>query len=286
MGDRLVDAGRARVDVLDHGFTVGDGVFETMRTLRGPDGRLAAFALDRHVARLIRSATGLGLTAPDAARVRDAVGHVCSRNPELGEGARVRITLSSGPGPVGSDRGGDEQTLVVTAAPAVAWPATTALAISPWPRNERSPLVGLKTTSYAENVVALARAKGLGAGEALLANLAGNICEGTGSNVFLGVSGRVVTPTLASGCLAGITRELVLEWAPAAGVDAVEEDLPLSALPMVDEIFLTSSTRDVHPVLAVLDERGRPVWSVEEVGPLTAGVRRTFGERSRQDVNP
>ena len=85
------------------------------------------------------------------------------------------------------------------------------MVVVPWPRNERSAVAGLKTTSYAENVVALAHATERGAGEAIFANLAGNLCEGTGSNVFVGVDGRLVTPPLSSGCLAGITRELVLE---------------------------------------------------------------------------
>ncbi len=286
VGDGLVEASAARVDVLDHGFTVGDGVFETMQRVTGPDGVPTAFALDRHVARLARSAAGLGVQAPPADVVRHAVDEVCRANPDLADGARVRITLSSGSGPIGSDRGTGGPTLVVTAAPAVRWPDVTSVAVSPWPRNERSPLAGLKTTSYAENVVALAQAKGLGAGEALLANLAGTICEGTGSNVFLGAQGRLVTPTLSSGCLAGITRELVLLWGPSADVVIEEEDMPLADLGRVDEIFLTSSTRNVQPVLRVLDPEGRTVWSAPDVGTLTARVRRTFDDRARRDPNP
>ena len=78
-------------------------------------------------------------------------------------------------------------------------------------RNERSAVAGAKTTSYAENVVALAHAKAQGAGEAIFANTVGALCEGTGTNVFLGRDGRLFSPALATGCLAGVTRELVCE---------------------------------------------------------------------------
>src|SRR4029078_9248441 len=110
-------------------------------------------------------------------------------------------------------------------------------------RNERCPLAVLKTTSYAENVIALAYAAERGASEAVFGNLAGNLCEGTGTNVFVAVGGRLVTPPLAAGCLAGVTRALVLEL-----TDAVEENVALGALARVDEAFLTSSTRDVQAV--------------------------------------
>ena len=103
----------------------------------------------------------------------------------------------------------------------------------PWPRNERGALAGLKTTSYAENVVALAHAAERGATEAVFANLPGHLCEGTGSNVFYVVDGELRTPTLASGCLAGITRALLLEWYGGREVDEpvevladAERDLP------------------------------------------------------------
>ena len=96
-----------------------------------------------------------------------------------------------------------------------------------------------------------------------MANLVGDLCEGTSTNVFVVVDGVVLTPTLASGCLPGITRELVVEW-----FDVVEQDLPLSVLDTADEVFLTSSTRDVHPVVR-LDDRA---WS--QVGRSRKAYRR------------
>jgi branched-chain amino acid aminotransferase len=136
---------------------------------------------------------------------------------------------------------------LVQCGPQTPWPPTASVVVVPWPRNERGALAGLKTTSYAENVVALARAQEEGADEALFGNTAGNLCEGTGTNVFVVVGDRLITPPLSSGCLAGVTRELLLEVDPAI----IESDVPLTQLPSVDEAFLTSSTRDVMPISAI-----------------------------------
>jgi len=152
----------------------------------------------------------------------------------LGDPLRLRITLTGGPGPLGSERGAAGPTLVVALAAMRSWAPTAKAVVVPWTRNERAATAGLKTTSYADNVVALARAKAAGGTEALMANTAGDLCEGTGSNVFLVLDGQLVTPPLSSGCLAGVTRALVLEW-----TGAVERDLPMVALQEASEVFLT-----------------------------------------------
>jgi branched-chain amino acid aminotransferase len=245
----VVSPAEAQVSVFDHGLTVGDGVFETLKLI---DGR--AFALGRHLARLHRSATGLGLDVPlSDARLRDAVDEVvAAAGPRAG---RLRITLTGGPAPLGSGRGEAPPTFVIAAAPQEPWePDTTAVTV-PWPRNERSAVAGFKTTSYAENVVALAEARKVDATEAIMPNTLGDLCEGTGTNVFVVLGGRVVTPSLLSGCLAGVTRALVLELLDIAE----EDDLPIDVLADADEVLLTSSTRDVQP-LRSLD--GRPLPGV------------------------
>lgn len=281
----LVPAEQAAVAVLDHGFTVGDGVFETLKTVIDTSVGVVPFAMDRHVARLSRSAAGMGMAMPDPDDVRDALLAVCAANPELADGGRLRVTLTSGAGPLGSDRNSGSPTLVVAAAPASRWPASTTLALSPWPRNERSPLVGLKSTSYAENVLALAHAKSLGAGEALLGNLAGEICEGTGSNVFVVADGRITTPPLSAGCLAGVTRALVIEWCADAGIEVSQNAMAMTDLPGAEEMFITSSTRDVHPVDAVIDGNGQRVWAAGP-GPVTASAAEVFAARSAAQWNP
>lgn len=265
---RLSSLANSRISVVDHGFTVGDGVFETLKT---QDGR--AIALTRHLRRLNRSASGLGLPAVDEDYVRGAVGEALAADPfPLGV---MRITYTSGPGPMGSARGDEGCTLAVVSMPAKPWPATSKVAVSEWPRNERSPLAGLKTTSYAENALCLAQAKRQGADEAILANLQGNLCEGTGSNIFLVKDGEVVTPPLDDGCLAGVTRGLVLDW-----FDVRERSVPVSALESADEIFLTSCTRDVHPVQWVAEHQ------FAAPGPVTKRIASDFAIRIQDDPDP
>lgn len=265
----LRDIEAARVSVLDHGLTVGDGVFETVKAA---DGR--PFALTRHLDRLARSARGLGLPEPGLDEVRRACAAVVDANPmALG---RLRITYTGGVSPLGSDRGDHGPTLVVALGETSRRPDSTAVITVPWTRNERGALAGLKTTSYAENVVALARAHEQGASEALFANTVGQLCEGTGSNVFVVLDGEIHTPPVASGCLAGITRALTAEW-----TGAHETDLPLDVLERADEVFLTSTLRDVQAVHRV-DSRelhGTP-------GPVTAKAMRIFQERAGNDLDP
>lgn len=267
-GRLLEDPAEAAISVLDHGITVGDGVFETVKAVAGQP-----FALTRHLRRLARSARGLGLTAPDEEIVRDAVAAVL--DDADGEVGRIRITLTGGPSPLGSDRGTAGPTLIVAAAGESVWEPATAIATVPWPRNERGALAGLKTTSYAENVVALADAKRSGASEAIFANTTGLLCEGTGSNVFYVLDGELITPTLESGCLAGVTRALVLEWC-----EAIQKDAPLEVLAEADEIFLASTTRDVQPVRRC-DER-----ELQAPGPVTARAQLVWSERSAADSDP
>lgn len=269
LNGELVDADQARISPYDHGLLTGDGVFETLRVVAR-----APFAARRHLERLGRSAAGLRLPCPAASVVRSAMAEVIAAN-NLDSG-RLRVTVTGGPSVLGSDRDAVEPTVIVAGGPLPAWPPSTDVVVAPWPRNERGALAGFKTISYAENVVGLAFAHDRGAGEALFGNLAGNLCEGTGTNVFVALEGRLVTPPLTAGCLPGVTRDLLLEL-----VEVVEEDLPLSALASVDEAFLTSSTRDVQAIRAV-DGRSLPGCP----GPLTQAAAAAFGALVARDLDP
>jgi branched-chain amino acid aminotransferase len=261
--------GEATISALDHGLTTGDGVFETIKIVDGKP-----FAVTRHLERLVRSAVGLGLPEPDVAQVEEGIAAVVAADPDIPFG-RLRITYTGGISPLSSDRGTSGPTVVV-ATQAVQQPGqTTAIVTVPWIRNERSAVAGLKTTSYAENVRALAYAKKRGGSEAIFANTVGNLCEGTGSNIFCVYDGELVTPTLESGALAGVTRALVLEWFGAS-----ERDVPLDRLYEAEEVFLTSTTRDVQAVHRV-DDRDLPA-----PGTITAQVAKIFADRSAETPNP
>ncbi|GAA1256289.1 aminodeoxychorismate lyase [Sphaerisporangium rubeum] len=266
----LIDPAQAAVSVFDHGLMVGDGVFETIKCVDGQ-----AFALTRHLDRLMLSAERLGLPAPDVAAIAGGVRGCLAAAPPWPLG-RIRVTYTSGSGPLGSDRGNQGTTSIVIVGAQAPFPDAAAVTVVPWPRNERGALAGVKSTSYGDNAKALAYAKERGGHEAIFGNLAGNLCEGTGSNIFIVKDGNLVTPTLASGCLAGVTRALVLEWHGGE-----EADVPLQELYDADEAFLTSTTRDVQPIRLV-DDTVLPAAP----GPVTAKAMRVFAERSAADLDP
>jgi branched-chain amino acid aminotransferase len=264
---RLVDAAVPIATADDHGLTVGDGIFESLRV---DGGRV--FELERYLARLQRSAAAMRLDPPDVALVQRAIAEVVAA--DLPDPGRLRVTITSGRGPLGSARGTDGLLVSVIGTTLAAMPATAAVALASWPRNERSPLAGVKSTSYGENVLALAIARERGAGEAIFANTRGELCEGTGSNVFVGIGGRLFTPPLAAGCLAGVTREIVLEL-----VDVTVEPLPIAALAEADEAFLTATTRQVQPI-ATVDGHALPSCP----GPLTQAAMAAFAAYARPEA--
>ncbi|MFL6240782.1 MAG: aminotransferase class IV [Actinomycetes bacterium] len=268
--DGIVDDSDAVVSVFDHGLTVGDGVFETAKVIDG-----VPFALTRHLDRLENSASGLGLVI-DRARVRAAVDAVLAANGALPH-ARLRITVTGGQAPLGSDRADVTPTLIVAVAATQPWPAYSDVLTVPWTRNERAATAGLKTTSYADNVVALARAHKAGANEAIFANNRGELCEGTGTNVFAGIDGVLVTPPLTSGCLPGVTRALLIEWLG----DVDERPVPVASLAEAEEAFLASSTRDVQPIRQV-DNVTLPACP----GPLTERAAAVFAANAAANPDP
>ncbi|MEX2100861.1 MAG: aminotransferase class IV [Acidimicrobiia bacterium] len=270
----LLEADSARISPFDHGILVGDGVFETVRVYAGKP-----FAWRRHLDRLAHSANGLGLAVPDRDELRAAADAVLRAN-KLTE-ARLRITVTGGIAPLGSERGESPPTVIVAATDVRSPPATTSVVVVPWARNERSAVAGLKTISYAENVRALAYAHERGAGEAVFPNTRGDLCEATGSNVFLVRDNGVVTPPAESGCLLGVTRALVLELCADLGIEFGEPALPISALGEADEAFLTSTIREIQPISAV-DAHDLP----RAPGPVTLQLTEAFAALVARDLDP
>lgn len=266
-GELVADA---KVSALDHGFTVGDGVFETIKTIEGQP-----FALSRHLQRLSASASGMLLPAPDSDEVRRAVRQLL--DVERFSVGRLRITWSAGSGGAGSKRAHDlRPTLVITHHEAKAWPASAKVTIMPWPRSERSPLMHLKTISYAENVLALAQAEAAGADEAIFFNYQGHLSEGTGSNVIVRLDNEWITPCLDCGVLAGVTRALAIEWCAVKERCITREDLDRS-----NEVVLSSSTRDLQPV-SMIEGRSLSGWQSE----ATQALITQFGRQAERTLDP
>ncbi len=238
----------------DRGLLHGLGLFETLLAI---DGK-AVFP-DRHLARLQGSCQKLGWDL----EIPDVTGPIST----LGRGRfRIRLTLTGGSGPLDDLSLGADHSWMLAASPVAEAPATTSVNVSPFTRNERSPLVGLKCASYAENLMALDHARRLGFGETLFFNNAGHLCEAATSNVFLVKDGVLLTPSLASGCLPGITRGVVIGIAARLGIPCMETDLPAALIHEADEIFLTSSIRGVIGV-SRFEQRHLPN------GPLTGQLR-------------
>jgi len=283
VNDELVPVTQAKVSVLDHGFTVADGVFETLLVLDGE-----VFARDLHLKRFAKSAAGLGIALPDVTKLNSAIDQVLSAHEAMDFG-RLRVTVTSGSGPLGSDRTNAEPTLVVSISAQDKWPDSTSVLLVPWTRNEDSPLAGLKTTSYAENAYALEAAKSRGFSEALFCDTSKRLSEGTGSNVFLVSNGVVITPSDASGLLRGVTRDLVITWARESGIEIEERDVSPGELWDAQELFLTSSTRDVQPItqLASLDSALQlDSHRTLEIGAVTLKLATIFKQQRAKNMNP
>lgn len=260
------------ISPLDHGLIVGDGVFETIQISRNQP-----FALTRHLDRLVTSAYGLGIGKPDVSAIREGV--TATLDGQEIEFGRVRVTVTSGRGPLGSPRGSANLTHLVIAESSPRPPDVASIVTVPWPRNERGALTGLKTTSYAENALMVEHAFARGASEAVMPNTVGMLCEGTGSNIMYVVGERLITPTLAAGPLAGVTRALVLQWC-AGEIDVVEQDAPIDILKTADEIILVGTTRNVQAISQV-DDRELPA-----PGPITRQAQAIWDREAAKDVDP
>lgn len=245
---------------LDRGAIQGLGLFET---LLGLDG-VPVFAA-RHLARLHHACERLGwsFSCPE---FHATAGELLARN-QLGSGrARIRLTITAGSGPVDDLTPGADCVMWMTALPAGAVPANLTAGLSPWPRNERSALAGLKCASYGENVIALDHARRTGFHQSIFLNTVGHLCEAATANLFLVKGGTLLTPPLHSGCLPGITRAVVIELAESLQIPCEERDLSPEDLRLADEIFLTSSIHGVTGISRLEDRELGP-------GPLTQLLR-------------
>ena len=244
----------------DRGAFLGLGLFETMLAVDG----VVVFA-DRHLARLHQSCARLGWPV-GVFDLREIANELLVRNGLANGTARLRLIVTAGSGPHNDLAPGADRLLWLAAFPMTVLDDAITACLSPWPRNERSPIAGLKTSCYAENLIALDRARRDGFDEAIFINTAGQLCESATANLFLVKDGALFTPSLDSGCLPGIGRELICEIAARAGMEVNQCALDLSDLHAADEIFLSSATRGPVGVCR-FEDRHFPT------SPVTAAVR-------------
>lgn len=272
---RVVRGDEARISVFDNGFMFGDGAYETLRTYAG-----RPFHLGRHLRRLRASVGRLGFTIPPSDE--DLAARLDALLARAGHGeSYVRIVATRGVGDVSYHfERVQGPTIVMVVKPLETLPASAyaeglEVVVSAVQRN--SPLAldpAIKSISLLNNILAVRAAQAQGAAEALLLNERGELAEGASSNVFVVASGTVLTPPLSAGLLAGITRGVVLELAPALGLETREVTLVPRDLAGAAEVFITSSLREVAPVRAV---DGHAVGSGDP-GPTTLRLLAAFRE--------
>jgi branched-chain amino acid aminotransferase len=285
----IADADRASVPVFDHGFLFGEGIYETLRTY----GR-EPFLFDRHLRRLRHSASMLALDVPwsDADLLAD-VRRTMAAQPGLtgssgAEEAYIRILVTRGVGELSYNPAACPQpSLVIIVKPFPGQPERTfsqgiKIALVSVRRNHPQALnPQIKSNNLINNALAMQEAIRRDAEEALMLNQAGELAECAQSNVFLVHGGVVRTPPLSAGLLPGVTREYVLELAASLGLDAREGRLTPDDLQAADEAFITGTTREVTPVVAVDNHRvgaGTP-------GPITTKLLAEFRARVGGGMN-
>jgi len=250
----LMPISQARLSPQDYGVAYGYGLFETMRAYSGH-----IFRLENHLGRLSRSAKFLGMELANTARLAEGLRATLEAN-SLSD-ARVRLTVSGGEGETLPD-------LVVSPSPTVLITARgyTPLSsqvyhqgfkavVSCLRRNTQSPVSSMKSVSYLDSLLARREAKLAGADEAIMLNEQGFLAEGSTSNIFVVCGNTLMTPSEDSGILPGVTREVVLELAPAVGLKTMVRRLALPELSQADEAFFTNSVVEIMPLTRLGGER-------------------------------
>lgn len=227
----------------DRGLTHGLGLFETILAIDGSPA-----LLDRHIARMLKSCKQLGWGNPLPDKLREAIiSQLADANLAQGR-ARVRLAISAGSGPLANPSIGSDHLVWITVTRADDPPASITLCKASFEHPSASFLTGMKSASYAENLLALNDARQRGFDDAVFLNEKNLICETATSNLFAVMNGKIHYPPDDSGCLPGITRSLIIELAGKNGI-------ALSVAPMTevdllnsDEVFITSAIRGVVAV--------------------------------------
>lgn len=276
----LVPKEDAKISVDDRGLLLGDGVFETMRSYGGK-----VFRFDKHLKRLFDALAVIHLSItyqPD--ELKDALYDTLKAN-QL-QNASIRLTVTRGQGGRGINiPENPSPTVIITAREFIPYPERfyqegMRTGISEIRQNLSSPVPGIKTLNFLNNILARIEAREKGLDEAILLNTDGFVCEGTVSNIFLVKKGTIITPDRESGILPGVTREVIIELALREGIRIEEKKVKPSELKEADECFLTNTLMEIMPV-SEIDKRkvgkGKP-------GPLTLHLMEWYEDLVRKEV--
>jgi branched-chain amino acid aminotransferase len=272
LNDRIVPLEEARLSPGQMGLLMGWGVFTTLRIYEG-----FPFAFDRHWARLSHDAERLAIPLPyEREKVEEAIVKLAQAN-RRAEGMG-RLCLVKNRGGLWADAPAHPPTeLLVFTRELVAWPAAHRLKLEPDSLYSGSRLAGAKMISWVQNAATLERVHQEGFDDALLMNERGHLVECTSANIFLIRERRVLTPPLSSGCLPGITREVLKEVIPQAGLTLEEKDLAPADLSTTEEVFISSTTREVAGVGSISSPPpAQASWNYQAPGRVTQRLEKAF----------
>jgi branched-chain amino acid aminotransferase len=248
--DSIVDVADTRLPVTTAGVLYGWGVFTTLRIYNGK-----LFAFEKHWDRLVKHAERVGVPVPlDIQSAQAAAEETVTRNAV--KSGRARITLLRGrAGGWSSGAARDSELLIFTSADALSNEKTNrprakkpvSLTISPHRAPSHGPTAGIKRTSMIENLMALEEARSRGFTEAVMVNERGEIVGATAANLFWTEGDQIFTPSLGTGCIAGVTRGLIIEIAHRQQIAVTEGGFPVQRLLDAGEVFLTSTTGEIAP---------------------------------------
>lgn len=248
-----------KVSAFDSGFTLGFGVFETVKTRH----QQIQF-LDFHLQRMSLSASALGLHLPSTETITVAIRKVLAANEPHGFG-RLRVSLTNG------IQGVSSWTLIITWQPIELWSKPASLTLSKIKQLESRLSKSMKTLSYLENAFALQQAQSNGFDDAIMLDTSHHITETALANIFIVKNNALYTPPESSGCLLGITRQIILREF-SQFVNVYEQNLVVSDVESADEVFITSAIRDIQPVKTI------DSWHYRAPGDVTSALQGLYQE--------
>ncbi len=263
----------ASISIFDHGFLFGDSIYEVVQTVDG-----SPFAWEEHLARLRNSASRLSMDLPwSDSQLRDEIDNAVDAKTWQGE-SYVRVIITRGVGRIALLPTSCVDPALIIIAKEIPKPGPKTdtglvICLTKVRRNSRLAMdPGIKSGNYLNNVLAAIEANEMGADDALMLNETGHLTECTTSNIYLVKDGRILTPSLESGILDGITRMKVREVASNEGIHFIEGEYSVGDLESADEIFMTGTVKGVVPVCRI---NGTAKWQGDP-GPVTDRLRKAY----------